>query len=550
MFHRRFYMPGFPKTEFQIYIVSASDQNYVEVRIGRTTSDTFLNSGRAAYFSFCEIADVYNRFGAFMHADEPVGVMITSCHQETMFDCDNKELGFVASTILPPILDCEFIVFSRLNPLLDPQHDAHDELRIMNSDSYFVIITINDETELFLDGPYYMLTLKIQNDRPLHLHANLPVVCYYVSKSKDCTWGMSSSLVLPNELFIFSYAISVPFPYNSSRSAGTAFLIFVVTDDQFPMILMDEIYLMDFDTTVTKVDGTKKYQVRYLQISNGLHYSYSEDVSNYGLYLFGRKDFGTYFHPAGFYDTSREDRPEDVEYGPMFPGDLVDNDEDGSVDEELLDKDVDHDNQNSEDLRRETAVHGRWGQWNTWACQDMCSLSYFERRRTCSRPSPLFEGSQCQGHDLEVKDTVCGGQQCDTVLCPDGYYGINCELQCQNCGGDCNKRDGSCQFCKPGWIGLYCHVACPPMTYGFECQHSCSQKCNGKDCIDRVYGYCHQAVDVKSIMITYYVVIFVVLCGFLYLIFYNKKKNDEPLEIITVKRVSSKEFVLNTRKFN
>ncbi|XP_059143682.1 scavenger receptor class F member 2-like [Physella acuta] len=233
----------------------------------------------------------------------------------------------------------------------------------------------------------------------------------------------------------------------------------------------------------------------------------------------------------------------------MHPGDMMDNDCDGKIDEEMPGSDVDSDNQISEDLRRGVAVHGVWEQWERWGCDDECTGKFMTRRRYCYQPLPFYEGAPCQGHDLETKDTPCMSDRCVEDVCPPGFYGRACEHQCQNCAGFCNRRDGTCPLCRPGWIGFHCDVACPPMTYGLECQHSCSKKCNGKDCIDRVFGYCQPAMDLIAFMVVYYLLLSIVLSGLCYLMFCYTVEKIERTEIVTVKRVSSKEFTLTKQVY-
>ena len=77
---------------------------------------------------------------------------------------------------------------------------------------------------------------------------------------------------------------------------------------------------------------------------------------------------------------------------------------------------------------------------------------------------------------------------CVVSVCADGYYGDNCEEECQ-CGsaGHCNPFTGQCS-CDLGWQGSTCEELCPAGRFGPDCIHTC-QCDHGAGC-DPMSGCC------------------------------------------------------------
>lgn len=66
------------------------------------------------------------------------------------------------------------------------------------------------------------------------------------------------------------------------------------------------------------------------------------------------------------------------------------------------------------------------------------------------------------------------GVHCDT-LCPRGFYGDECqkECDCQN-ESSCDQISGVCS-CSRGWQGPKCNMPCKPGKYGFGCEEECTE---------------------------------------------------------------------------
>lgn len=53
-----------------------------------------------------------------------------------------------------------------------------------------------------------------------------------------------------------------------------------------------------------------------------------------------------------------------------------------------------------------------------------------------------------------------------TLLCPDGYYGVNCSETCPCVEGRCDPISGNCS-CYPGYVGQLCATPCQ-VSAGFK----------------------------------------------------------------------------------
>ena len=103
-----------------------------------------------------------------------------------------------------------------------------------------------------------------------------------------------------------------------------------------------------------------------------------------------------------------------------------------------------------------------------------------------------------------VSDGSCNKDDGTCSPCKPGFYGNNCELKCDGClSGACDQDSGACtQGCLLGFHGNKCEETCPQCLYG-RCDHSsgeCTEGCqsgfHGKrcelQCPDCALGVCDQ----------------------------------------------------------
>ncbi|XP_052797129.1 uncharacterized protein LOC128229315 [Mya arenaria] len=118
---------------------------------------------------------------------------------------------------------------------------------------------------------------------------------------------------------------------------------------------------------------------------------------------------------------------------------------------------------------------GTWGE----NCSQTCGGCHSEN---CSKTS----GQCLSGCKPGYKILLDCLEKCDA-----GQYGNNCSGTCsKNCEDPktCNKTNGFCSFCEPGWQGPKCNDSCPDLLYGQNCQETCGY-CAGATC-NKTDGHC------------------------------------------------------------
>uniref|UniRef100_K1RQT6 Endothelial cells scavenger receptor n=1 Tax=Magallana gigas TaxID=29159 RepID=K1RQT6_MAGGI len=82
--------------------------------------------------------------------------------------------------------------------------------------------------------------------------------------------------------------------------------------------------------------------------------------------------------------------------------------------------------------------------------------------------------------------------------CPDGWYGSNCQEQCNvNCGVPyrCDRVTGQCEGgCQVGWKGVKCDTHCNGGQFGQNCSSVCGH-CLDKEQCHYIHGTCSNGCD-------------------------------------------------------
>ncbi|XP_059166812.1 uncharacterized protein LOC131949064 isoform X2 [Physella acuta] len=543
-FDTAFYFPWFGNYTRQLLVMSGSnaDDNRITLYLYNKEEGNYHAKERKevkvkefAIFDYgmCGMDSILKEDrdgGVYLSAYGAFGVIVVTCETNFHFNCELEKTNFpfiesVYYSNYDTPIPLEFVVFSRNTMAKMELTTIYDELIIAVMWARDITVVINGKKTLYLKDSERR-KIVLDSDYSLHLKTSGGhVAFYYIGRGKDCTSSMALAWLVPVQLFLFSYAFSVPLPSNSSVGPMRIFLIMIAEKDTYPYILVDDVRALSYKAMVSDVSRTT-YQVRYLQISPGWHSAYSTKHDNFGLYLYGWKDGGTFLHTVG-YVVKDECKVNHLAIGriPMKPGDRRDNDCDHLVDEDLPNENLDGDNKIGEDVTRGKAEDGGWGEWSEFICLE-CNETFSKRSRLCENPAPQYEGMRSP--------------------CPVGKYGRYCEISCGRCAGTgtCNLITGKCQPCLNGWTGEKCTTPCPEMTYGLACNHSCLEKCNGRDCIERVQGICPAIYDVGLSAVVYYIFLILILgtlCGFCISRLRLEKKPDV---VVTVKRVSSKEYTV------
>ncbi|KAH9495601.1 hypothetical protein Btru_014751 [Bulinus truncatus] len=123
-------------------------------------------------------------------------------------------------------------------------------------------------------------------------------------------------------------------------------------------------------------------------------------------------------------------------------------------------------------------------EWQSWECSRDCDIKQMLRERICHHSRP-----NCT--TTEWKPGNCYVDSCPRD-CPTLTWGVDCNNTCDNCETDCDKFNGSCSKCKPGYKNPKggCHEECDRFSFGKDCKGNCKSKCDQDDCVDRKSGEC------------------------------------------------------------
>ncbi|XP_073662060.1 platelet endothelial aggregation receptor 1 isoform X3 [Tursiops truncatus] len=107
-------------------------------------------------------------------------------------------------------------------------------------------------------------------------------------------------------------------------------------------------------------------------------------------------------------------------------------------------------------------------------CREECPVGRFGQ--DCAETCDCATGARCfPANGACLCEHGFTGDRCAERLCPDGLYGLSCQMPC-TCDPEhslnCHPMSGECS-CLPGWAGLHCNESCPQDTHGPGCQEHC-----------------------------------------------------------------------------
>ncbi|KAK0055766.1 hemicentin-1, partial [Biomphalaria pfeifferi] len=290
------------------------------------------------------------------------------------------------------------------------------------------------------------------------LYATLPVMVVQAQMStcsnsdKRQRGDPSLSLIVPFELFYYFYTWSTPKNVDENFKS---YVVLIVLQAHTGSILVDDLLVEEPTLKCGDVqklgEKRRKWQACEIPVGGALHNAKVEKQYYFGCYIYGvSSEFG-YMSPAGAIISSIYNKKCESTITIAVIDDLIDNDCDGTVDEELEDG-LDNDNDSLVDEDLGVTIDNKVIEYQLW--QELSTKNF----------------TNCRAH----------------------RWGYKCKRRCDNCLDDCSKEKGSCHVCKAGFKdgSTGCNQKCGPNEYGEGCSRKCDIKCDGDDCYERVFGEC------------------------------------------------------------
>ncbi|KAK6959337.1 scavenger receptor class F member 1 [Biomphalaria glabrata] len=513
------FMSSFPYT-FQI--------TYDSVKYMKdSTLELQLNADGGFSISDChnKTDPVGSLTGTRITGSMPLGVISGSCYGATSsVVCDTFQKNIldssrdIAADMLLPTSGTNIIT-----PHIEGRYSGSDVLLVATADNTTVnytddpgqkqIILKTDRSSKFVSqkfGP-----MRLESDKPIYVFFVLVSSCYNTSDKYE--WGDPALTVVSPVLHYYdSYAFSV-FDWNQYE---TMHYISIVIQTRARYSLMINFTPLQARYTGRSVFGTVDWYTLTFQTKPGVYYVHTANSAPFAVFVYGfgpqygymysarqlfadppplttaRTTGGASTRPYQTTTNSKITAPP-CEKTEMHVNDGIDNDCDGVVDEETApdEKDNDNDGLVDEDIGHYPlkSRNGSWGEWSSWMCPSDCYSTHYYRIRQCDNPQPTTNGKFCEGEGKETQNKLCFSAQSCPYDCPDYTYGLNCDRKCPNCESPCDKKNGSCVHCLPGWTNprMGCKDACPAFTFGEGCKGDCGKKCK-KDCLHKHNGQCNE----------------------------------------------------------
>ncbi|XP_035824222.1 uncharacterized protein LOC101853604 [Aplysia californica] len=248
----------------------------------------------------------------------------------------------------------------------------------------------------------------------------------------------------------------------------------------------------------SSVTGSTTWQQTWLYVNPGSHNLYHSDPTvTFMALATGTEQYNSYAFIAG--TRMAQINTVCVPTSPT-PGDTVDNDCDGRIDEEALNSlDDDGDGAIDEDLALPPRVDGNWGQWTSYgSCSVSCgAVGTKVRTRACDDPAPQNNGEDCQGSGSQSQSCDMTGTPCPVNGGWTNWSGwTSCSVTCgtgdqfnyRSCtnpapahgGSDCSGVDTQTRSCD---TGVSCAVHGAWGTWG--AWSACSLSCGGIGTVER-----------------------------------------------------------------
>lgn len=208
---------------------------------------------------------------------------------------------------------------------------AGDIFRIISGRDDNVIKVSNKTFRLEKAGDFGELDIPSNESHIIECSKACLVVLYCKGKNADGVLADPFMMMLPpTEQFSNDYIFATPDDERIKKEFDN-FVNIVVRTDKVDGMILDDVRLASDDWT--KVPGSEFSYLRK-EITSGIHFAHHESpIVGFGLYVYGFANYDSYGYPGGLRLGALYE--ECVPQKEEFPGDGIDNDCDGKVDEEL-----------------------------------------------------------------------------------------------------------------------------------------------------------------------------------------------------------------------
>lgn len=455
-----------------------------------------LNKETSFTFEQCDHDNVVQPLtGTTVHGNNPIGVITGSCFS----DSNVRECKTRAEQ---PVVKSELLMNSVVEMLLPHESFGREfivgKFLLVTSRLSVLVCSLQASTRVTVNAVVHELeaagqTLTVSAGAvPVHVGSDHPVQVVLVVHSGCLINGSvgqpgrpAISILPPIVLYLNAYIWTTPI---ISDDDVINCVTLVVVKSHVAFVRFDDVMVSGSIDQWSAIAGIETYTSTAFTVLEGSHVVYAGDLMFFGCYVYGAGRLHAYMFPGG-YMAAAINSPCHVTAS--VPGDLIDNDCDGRIDEEK-DDEIDNDNDRRVDedvgvLRR----NGKWGSWGSWRCEKNCGQSDHVRERLCNNPASSGGGEPCAEHSTHRRKGTCINVQPCAEMCVRGTYGAKCSERCLQCDNGCHEISGLCHECRPGFMlaSRSCQVTCPPWTYGAGCTRSCIEKCK-TDCLDRRSGSC------------------------------------------------------------
>ncbi|XP_046546208.1 uncharacterized protein LOC124256280 [Haliotis rubra] len=336
-----------------------------------------------------------------------------------------------------------------------PDRTTGDLVRIMAAEAS-TTVTISGVGSITIASAGGFYELGINSGEVKSISALKPVLVGVFSKTdagSDPNGGDPSMYLLtPRTQYAPNYVFST---IETSTGNFTNYLSIVVNVNATSGLRLDNVAIDSLGITWINVPDSADLVAGTVSVSPGSHDVYHEDptVVFMGLCT-GVAPFSSYAFSSGM-RLGLINEP--CSPTSAVPGDVVDNDCDGRIDEEEANGiDDDNDAAIDEDLAAPRRVNGGFSVWTSWTtCTVSCGGNgTTSRNRNCDNPAPAQDGLPCSGSLSEIE--VCVSAIAD---CPiDGNWSEwgNWSACSVTCGSGNLTRSRSCTEPAPQFNGTDC----------------------------------------------------------------------------------------------